>query len=126
MMRSIKKALAFVFLAAAAQTASAIDLSNNYGAILGKYVYPDDKRDSEYGAGVHLIYGVPLAESLDLEPNAFFYGSRRETSNDTDYGYGGGLDLRYALADSRSFGLFFLIGVGGLVEDLATETGVSP
>lgn len=122
----LRKILALTLLTMLAHNASAMDLSSNYGAILGKYVYPDTKRDAEYGAGVHLIYGLPIAGSLDLEINGFSYLTQRESSNTDDYGYGGGLDLRYALADSRSFGLFFLIGIGGLFEDVATESGVSP
>ena len=122
----LKKVLALALLAMTAQSASAIDLSSDYGAVLGKYVVPDTKRDADYGAGVHLIYGLPLASDLDLEINGFSYLSERKTSSADDYGYGLGLDLRYALADSRSFGLFFLIGAGGLYEDIGLEEGTSP
>ena len=122
----LKKVLAFVLMAIAAQGASAVDLSSHYGAVLGKYVFPDTLRDADYGVGAHLVYGVPLTSDLDLEINGFSYLTERETSSADDYGYGLGLDLRYALADSRNFGLFFLIGVGGLYEDIGTENGTSP
>lgn len=121
-----RKALAVVLLATLSQSASAIDISSNYGVIQGIGILPDTVRNAEYGTGVHLIYGVPLMDDLDLEINGFSYLTQRETSNNDDFGYGGGLDLRYNLVDTRIFGLFFLGGAGALFEDIETQRGVSP
>lgn len=120
------KILGCALLMLTAQAAGARDISSDYGAILGKYVYPDESRDAYYGAGAHLIYGIPLTEQLDLEFNGQGYLIERDSRVNKDYTYGAGLDLRYVLADSTGFGLFFLFGAGALYEDVMNDTGVSP
>lgn len=128
----LRKALGFALFALTAQAANAADISADYGAVLGKYVYPDASRDAAYGAGWHLLYGFPLSrigiqvESLDAEVNAFGYLTERETSRNNDYGYGGGVDLRYPLVNDRNYGLFFLGGIGALAEDIKRDRGISP
>jgi OmpA-OmpF porin, OOP family len=106
-------AAAFTLPSAAAQDES---LPSWYLAPLVGYVSPDSVRDARYGLNLHGILGIELADSVNLEINAFGQQTHRQSDGRKDYSYGAGLDL--ALGTPRPGNLLFLIGGGAIYEDV--------
>ncbi|HEY1076564.1 MAG TPA: OmpA family protein [Fontimonas sp.] len=113
-------ALAFVATSALADSAPP-----NYVSVMGSYVFVDDVRGTDDGPGYHLIYGSPMTEHFGLELNALFHESDIPNSNDSNYTWAGGLDLRY-LAGKPRMGAFVLGGIGTMWEDFVGEEEISP
>lgn len=117
-----------VVLFSAQGTATAAQSAENaerlYGAVLGKWVYPDESRLTEFGFGADLLLGYPLSRSLNLELNGFTYGMER-TDGEHDFHHGLGLDLMYEIG-GYSFRPILLFGGGGSLEDVNGDQSFAP
>lgn len=121
----LHRILACATLSCLAAPAYAQDAPPNYGAFLGSYVFPDSVRNDDDGYGAMLLYGAPISERLAVEVNGFGHHFDHESGSGSDAGYGIGLDLAIGKTQGK-FGLFGLIGVGGIYEDLGSDEEVSP
>ena len=95
------KALFASLLAAAATVAVPAQAGESdpvYGALMGKYVYPDAARDARFGLGVNMLVGIPLSDRINLEINGFSFGAERESDAEHDFYHGVGLDLAWELS----------------------------
>lgn len=118
--------VAAAFLALTASVAQADDAPPNYIAVLGSYVFTDDVRGTDDGVGYHVIYGSPMNKHFGLELNGLFHKAELLSDpSEEDYGFAGGLDLRY-LAGSQMLGAFVLGGVGTIWEDYVNDEEISP
>lgn len=91
-----------------------------YGALLGTYVSPDEGRDAGFGLGGQILFGLPVAEHLNLEFTGFGNHLHRTSDHGTDAQYGGGLDFVFPIL-SGSIQPFLLAGGGGIYEQLDTS-----
>ena len=122
------KALFASLLAAAATVAVPAQAGESdpvYGALMGKYVYPDAARDARFGLGVNMLVGIPLSDRINLEINGFSYGAERESDAEHDFYHGVGLDLAWELSGG-SFQPLLLVGAGASVEDVQGSANTVP
>ncbi len=125
LMSRFAPSVAAALLAIAGTSAQADDAPPNYISIMGSYVFVDDVRGTDDGPGYHVIYGSPMNKHFGLELNGLFHRSDLFNSNESNYTFAGGLDLRY-LAGEPSLGAFFLGGVGTMWEDYVNDEEISP
>jgi len=98
-----------------------------YGAAMGSYLLPDNVRNDTNGFGAHLVFGLPLTQSLNLEINGFgtalTQGSSTKTvvvggkptlvsSGETDAQFGLGADLMYGFGHHKL--MPFVLGGAGV------------
>ncbi len=119
------RAVAAVLLGIAGTSAQADDAPPNYISVMGSYVFVDNIRGTDDGPGYHLIYGSPMSEHFSLELNTLFHRSDLLNSDESNYSFAGGLDVRY-LGGSPGLGAFILGGVGTMWEDFIDDEEISP
>jgi len=124
-MSRFAKSVAVALLAIAGTSAQANDAPPNYISVMGSYAFVDSIRGTDDGPGYHLIYGSPMSKYFSLELNTLFHRSDLFNSNDSNYTFAGGLDVRY-LAGAPSLGAFVLGGVGTMWEDFVGDEEISP
>lgn len=96
-----------------------------YFALMGTYVEADNRRDGEFGGGLHFTVGFPFPDHLHLELNGFGNTLSRRSNDDDASQYGLSLDVAYFLRPGR-FTPFALIEAGALLDDEATDEEVLP
>ena len=123
-MKQLGQWAALILAAAAPIAASATD-DLSYGALLGTYVIPDGDRDAQYGAGAHLLFGLPVTGLASLEFNLHGYFEPHDSDPDLhDRAYGAGIDLLIGPHRWNTVP-YGLVGFGALYEDIQLEDSVS-
>lgn len=127
---SMTKALYLSSLVAAAAFTGTLQAQSSesdpvYGALMGKYAYPDADRDARFGLGVNLLVGIPLSERINLEVGGFSYGAERESDGEYDFHHGLGLDVSWELTGGN-FRPLLLVGAGATAEDVQGEVNLAP
>lgn len=124
-MSRFASSIAAALLALAGAPALADDAPPNYISVMGSYVFVDEVRGTDDGPGYHIIYGSPMSRHYSLELNTLFHKSDLFNSDESNYSFAGGLDVRY-LAGTPQMGAFVLGGVGTMWEDFVSDEEISP
>ncbi|QHS10927.1 OmpA family protein [Sinimarinibacterium sp. NLF-5-8] len=118
-----------IFVAAAMASmawSSAHALEPGYLGLLGDYTFTDSVRNTKDGSGFTLLYGLPLAEALDLEFNAGTARYQRKYASGSDRAHHLGADLRYTFAGTPVLSGFLIGGAGAMFDRTAAKNDTSP
>lgn len=126
-MKKIVMALTLAAMGSAAAAAPLnLDFSKGYVAAMGSYQYLDSARPAdESGFGAQFVYGLPVAEALNLEATSFVTYMPRDVDNKADLSYGLGLDL-LVVQRNADYSSFLLAGAGAIREDISRVESTAP